>query len=44
VILKEGPVVTHEGPAASTLAAVLFVISVVMSFLVVFFGQAFRGD
>lgn len=42
VILKEGPLVTREGPSLAVRAAVLLLISAILPFLIVFFERAFR--
>lgn len=42
VTLKEGPRVTREGPALSTLAVALFLVSAVLPFLFISFERAFR--
>ena len=42
VTLKEGPLVTREGPRALPLAAVLLLVSAVLPFVIVFFERAFR--
>jgi hypothetical protein len=41
VTLKEGPRVTREGLPLPTLAAVLFVLSAVLPFVIIFFERAF---
>jgi len=43
VTLKEGPRLTREGPPLTTLAAMFLVVSAILPFVIVFFGQSFRG-